>query len=224
MYAVSGGCRGRRNDAEKGYVRTKNRYSGAHLREGSWLDSSGGCTYNPKPCKIFSKSNIELVSKSTRNDEGDTVMKEKTSLALTYDLFQLMKQFPRLRFKQYSTDGLTPGEQGLLAMLVMNFDDTRKTFKVTELSNLLQITPAGVTHLLNPLEETGHIERLQDPHDRRIVRVGLTDKGARAAEVLMKAVQEQLAGLVDHLGEEDSRTLIRLLTKAVGYFAAQPEK
>lgn len=146
------------------------------------------------------------------------------SLALTYDLFQLIKQFPRLRFKQYSTDGLTPGEQGLLAMVVMNFDGTKKALKVTELSNLLQITPAGVTHLLNPLEETGYIERLQDSHDRRIVRVGLTDKGMRAGEVLMQAVQEQLAGLVDHLGEEDSRTLIRLLSKAVGYFAAQSEK
>jgi DNA-binding MarR family transcriptional regulator len=145
-------------------------------------------------------------------------VKEKTSLALTYDLFQLLKQFPRLRFKQYSTDGLTPGEQGLLVMLVMNFDGTRKALTVTELSNLLQITPAGVTHLLNPLEETGHIERLQDPNDRRIVRVGLTAKGARAAEVLMRAVQEQLVGLVDHLGEEDSRTFIRLLAKSIQFF------
>ena len=145
-------------------------------------------------------------------------MKQKTSLALTYDFFQLLKQFPRLRFKQYSIDGLTPGEQGLLVMLVMSFDGTRKALTVTEVSNLLQITPAGVTHLLNPLEETGHIERLQDPHDRRIVRVGLTVKGARAAEVLMKAVQEQLGGLVEHLGEEDSKTLIRLLTRALEFF------
>ena len=145
-------------------------------------------------------------------------MKEKTSLALTYDFFQLLKQFPRLRFKQYSIDGLTPGEQGLLVMLVMSFDGTRKALTVTEVSNLLQITPAGVTHLLNPLEESGHIERLQDPNDRRIVRVGLTGKGTRAAEVLMKAVQEQLGGLVEHLGEEDSKTLIRLLTRALEFF------
>ena len=156
--------------------------------------------------------------------EGDTAMEQETSLALTYDLFQLMKQFPRLRFKQYSIDGLTPGEQGLLVMLVLNFDGSRQALKVTELSNLLQITPAGVTHLLNPLEETGHIERLQDPHDRRIVRVGLTGKGRQAAEILMRAVQEQLAGLVDHLGEQDSKRLIHLLAKAVGYFAAQAEK
>jgi DNA-binding MarR family transcriptional regulator len=145
-------------------------------------------------------------------------VKQKTSLALTYDFFQLLKQFPRLRFKQYSIDGLTPGEQGLLVMLVMSFDGTRKALTVTEVSNLLQITPAGVTHLLNPLEESGHIERLQDPNDRRIVRVGLTGKGTRAAEVLMKAVQEQLGGLVEHLGEEDSKTLIRLLTRALEFF------
>ena len=150
-------------------------------------------------------------------------MKERISLALTHDLFQLIRQFPRLRFKQYSIDGLTPGEQGLLVMLVMSFDGTRKTLTVTELSNVLQITPAGVTHLLNPLEERGHIERLQDPNDRRIVRVGLTAKGTRAAEVLMRAVQEQLGGLVNHLGEEDSRTLIRLLSKAIQFFTPEYE-
>jgi DNA-binding MarR family transcriptional regulator len=145
-------------------------------------------------------------------------MKEKTSLALTYDFFQLLKQFPRLRFKQYSIDGLTPGEQGLLVMLVMSFDGTRRALTVTEVSNLLQITPAGVTHLLNPLEETGHIERLQDPSDRRIVRVGLTDEGSQVAELLISDVQEQLVGLINHLGQEDSKTFIRLLAKVIKFF------
>jgi DNA-binding MarR family transcriptional regulator len=145
-------------------------------------------------------------------------MKQKTSLALTYDFFQLLKKFPRLRFKQYSIDGLTPGEQGLLVMLVMSFDGTGKALTVTEVSNLLQITPAGVTHLLNPLEETGHIERLQDPNDRRIVRVRITDKGTQVAEILIRDFQEQLTGLIDHLGEKDSRTFIRLLARAIEFF------
>ena len=145
-------------------------------------------------------------------------MKEKTSLTLTRELFQLMQQLPRLRFKQYAIDGLTPGEQALLLMLVMDFGGTRKALTVTELSNLLQITPAGVTHLLNPLEETGHIERLQDPKDRRVVPIGLTYKGTRAAETLMRAVHEQLGGLVEYMGEEDCRTFIRLLGKAIDFF------
>jgi len=148
-------------------------------------------------------------------------MKQKTSLDLTHDLFQLMKQFPRPKLKQSSIDGLTRSEYELLVMLVMNLGEDKKAFTVTEISNLLQITPAGVTHLINPLEATGTIERLQDPHDRRIVRIGLTDKGTQVAEALISEVQEQLIGLVNHLGEEDSKTLIRLMSQAIEYFAVQ---
>jgi len=148
-------------------------------------------------------------------------MKQKTSLDLTHDLFQLMKQFPRPKLKQSSIDGLTRSEYELLVMLVMNLGEDKKASTVTEISNLLQITPAGVTHLINPLEDTGTIERLQDPHDRRIVRIGLTDKGTQVAEALISEVQEQLIGLVNHLGEEDSKTLIRLMSQAIEYFAVQ---
>ena len=150
-------------------------------------------------------------------------MKEKTALALTRDLFQLMKQFPRPKLKQSSLDGLTRSEYELLVMLVMSRNADRKAFTVTEISNLLQITPAGVTHLINPLEEAGYIERLQDPNDRRIVRIGPTDKGTQAAEALISDVQKNLIGLVNHLGEEDSKTLIRLMTKSIEFFASQFE-
>ncbi len=132
-----------------------------------------------------------------------------------------MKQFPRPKLKQSSIDGLTRSEYELLVMLVMNFDGDKKALTVTEISSLLQITPAGVTHLINPLEETGYIERLQDPNDRRIVRIGLTKKGVQVAEALILEVQEQLIGLIDYLGEEDSRTLIRLMSQAIDYFAVQ---
>ncbi len=146
---------------------------------------------------------------------------EKTTLELTRDLFQLMKQFPRPKLKQSSIDGLTRSEYELLVMLVMNFDEGKKALTVTEISALLQITPAGVTHLINPLEETGYIERLPDPNDRRIVRIGLTQKGTQMAEALILEVQEQLVGLVNHLGKEDSKTLIRLMSQAIEFFAVQ---
>jgi DNA-binding MarR family transcriptional regulator len=150
-------------------------------------------------------------------------MKENTSLALTHDLFQIMKQFPRPKLKQSSIDGLTRSEYELLVMLVMNLDGDKKALTVTEISTLLQITPAGVTHLINPLEGAGYIERLQDPNDRRIVRIGLTGKGTQVAESLITEVQENLIGLVNFLGEEDSKTLIRLMSQAIEYFTSQFE-
>ena len=150
-------------------------------------------------------------------------MEEKTSLALTCELFQLMKQFPRPKLKQSSIDGLTRSEYELLVMLVMRLGKDNDALTVTEISALLQITPAGVTHLINPLEETGYIERRQDPNDRRIVRVRLTNKGTQVAQALVAEVQDHLVGLVNHLGEEDSRTLIRLMAKAIEFFAPQFE-
>src|SRR5258706_4636933 len=148
-------------------------------------------------------------------------MKKKISVTLTQDLFQLMKQFPRPKLKQSSIDGLTRSEYELLVMLVTSFNEDKQAFTVTEISSLLQITPAGATHLINPLEKAGYIERLPAPNDRRIVLIGLTDKGTKVAEALISEVQEQLIGLVNHLGEEDSQTLIRLMAKAIEFFASQ---
>jgi DNA-binding MarR family transcriptional regulator len=150
-------------------------------------------------------------------------MKEKTSVDLTHDLFQLMKQFPNLKLKQSAIIGLTRSEYELLVILKMNVDDQKTAISVSEISNLLQITPAGVTHLINPLEEKGFIKRLPDPNDRRIVLIGLTNKGTKTAEAIIADVQKELIGLVNYLGEEDSRTLVRLMNRALEYFASQFE-
>ena len=150
-------------------------------------------------------------------------MKQKTALALTRELFQVMKQFSRPKLKQSSIDGLTRSEYELLVMLVMSLEGDQQAFTVTEISNLLQITPAGVTHLVNPLEKAGYVERLHDSNDRRIVRIGLTGKGTQVAEALISEVRENLIGMINHLGEEDSKTLIRLLSKAIEFFTSQIE-
>jgi DNA-binding MarR family transcriptional regulator len=152
-------------------------------------------------------------------------MKKKPSLDPTHDiLFRLMKRFPPLKIKPGVITGLTRSEYELLATLMLNLDDEKTAFSVTEISNLLQITPSGVTHLINSLEEAGYIERLSAPNDRRIVLVGLTDKGTEAAEALIADIQEQLTALFDHLGEDDSQTFIRLISRAIDYFESQFER
>ena len=151
-------------------------------------------------------------------------MQKKTSLDLTHGvLFRLMKRFPPLKLKPSVIAGLTRSEYELLATLMLNLDDEKTALSVTEISNLLQITPAGVTHLINPLEEAGYIERLPDPNDRRVVLIGLTDRGTETAEALIADIQRQLIGLINHLGEEDSQTFFRLLSRAIEFFASQFE-
>ena len=146
-------------------------------------------------------------------------METRTPLELTHDLFQIIKQLPRIHLTQGGDDGLRRREYDLLVMLSFNMDANTQALSVSELSNLLQITPAGVTHLLNPLEESRCIRRLPDPNDRRVVLIALTEKGEEIADNLIATVQEKLVGLVHHLGEEDSETLIRLMTKMITFLS-----
>ena len=151
-------------------------------------------------------------------------MNQRISIDLTQELFQIMKRFPRPKLKQSSIDGLTRSEYELLVMLVMKLDENKTALSVSELADLLMITPAGITHLINPLEDRGYIKRLQDRNDRRIVLIGLTDKGTEVAEALIAEVEEQLIGLVNHLGEEDSKTLVHLMSRAIDFFDSQFQK
>jgi DNA-binding MarR family transcriptional regulator len=148
-------------------------------------------------------------------------MNEKVSLVLTQELFQLLKRIPHLNLMRISIPGLTRSEIELLMVLQMNLDEAKKTLTVSEVSNLLQITPAGVTHMVNSLEQMKYIKRLRDPKDRRIVLIGLTSKGIKAAETLVTAIQEQFVSLFNHLGEEDSKTFISLMSKVLEFFEPQ---
>ncbi|MHB9094974.1 MAG: MarR family winged helix-turn-helix transcriptional regulator, partial [Eubacteriales bacterium] len=89
--------------------------------------------------------------------------------------------------------------------------------KISDLSTQLQITPAGVTHMINSLEEGGYVERLADSADRRVVLVKPTAKGKQVIESMKVEHLEKLKGLVGSLGEQDSKELIRLLSSTLTY-------
>ena len=83
--------------------------------------------------------------------------------------------------------------------------------KASELSAQLQVTPAAVTHLINDLEKAGYVERVSEPTDRRIVLLKPTSAGLKMMEVVNGQFLETLKGLIEFLGEDDSREFIRLV-------------
>jgi len=149
-------------------------------------------------------------------------MKPATAVALADELLHIINQFPRLDFREYSIEGLTVSEKGLLLMLAMNPGKGKLGLPAAEISHLLQITPGGVTHLLKPLEKHGYIERQTERHDRRVVRISMTGKGKHAAKLMVAEARKQVVGLIEHLGEKESRTLVKLISRSMDYFATRP--
>lgn len=142
---------------------------------------------------------------------------KKNPLSIQNEIFQQLKKIRQIKFDHTPLKGLTPRESELVVLLALNLDAENDSISVSELSSLLQITPAGVTHLLNPLEAAGCIQRLRDPNDRRVVLISLTNEGYQLASDLITDIQEKLDGLMEYLGKEDSQTLVCLMAKVVDF-------
>lgn len=146
-------------------------------------------------------------------------MSDKEITRLAHGLFNIIKQIPSLRPEIGAGEVFTRSEYELLAFIAINQSDEKRLFSSTEISNLLGITPAAVTHMINPLEKAACVERMQDENDRRLVLIRLTKKGNKIAELLIDNFKEKLSGFIAYLGEEESQTFIVLMNKLLKYFS-----
>lgn len=67
------------------------------------------------------------------------------------------------------------------------------------LAEALGVSPRHVTALVDALESEEFVERSPHPHDRRVVLVGLTDKGTATVEQMRHQRSKDAAALVDGL-------------------------
>lgn len=144
-------------------------------------------------------------------------MKMDEQAFLAQELGRTMGQMRRFGKNAASMHGIRPSEFMLLNILFHYANPDSPGMKVSDLSARLQITPAGVTHMINSLEENNYVERLADPSDRRVVLVKATEKSQKILELIHSEHFEFLKGLVAFLGEKDAKELIRLLTLAQDY-------
>ncbi|MER7758261.1 MarR family transcriptional regulator [Streptomyces sp. NPDC097619] len=97
--------------------------------------------------------------------------------------------------RTYGRYGLSRGEFDVVAALRRSGEPY--TLSPRELSATLMLTSGGMTGRLDKLEKAGLVGRTPDPHDRRGLRVSLTEQGL---DVVDRAVT---AGLeVQHRGVE----------------------
>lgn len=143
------------------------------------------------------------------NSDTEALLAQKIAISLT--------QFKRIDWRPKACREIKKSEFSLMGTLIHNCKPDMKGMKVSALSNHMDITPAAVTHMVNSLEKGGYLKREADPSDRRIVLVKLTDKGMKTMTLMRKEFHEVFSNLVDHLGEEDSENLARLLEESAKF-------
>lgn len=79
-----------------------------------------------------------------------------------------------------------------------------------------------VTRLVDRLEKRGIVERTRSSEDRRVVEVGITDKGLELVRELDPHVQRMPKALLGHLGGKKSKQLRDLLEVIIANLGTFP--
>lgn len=90
--------------------------------------------------------------------------------------------------------------------------------RVSEISRMMNVKTPTITQLVNELEEKGQIERITRAVDRRSVWIKITESGEEVIKMAEQEMQNIFDGLINYLGEEESRHLIDSLNKVYSYF------
>jgi DNA-binding MarR family transcriptional regulator len=87
--------------------------------------------------------------------------------------------------------------------------------KMIDLGRRAGLEPSTMTGLLDRMERDGLVERCPDPTDRRVLKIFLTEAGARAREAVIGIVDRTLAGVFSEVGANDIEALKRLMRKVL---------
>ena len=82
-----------------------------------------------------------------------------------------------------------------------------------ELSKALSVPLSTATRMADWWVDNGFAQRMNDPEDRRIVRISLTDIGKRLHELIEKSVTESVQQCLDCLTLEEQATMLTLMRK-----------
>lgn len=82
---------------------------------------------------------------------------------------------------------------------------------VTEIGEHLGVTSAAASQMLDRLVEQGLVLRTDDPEDRRVKRIELTEKGQQVFEQGIQARESWMADLASELTEDEKLTIITAL-------------
>jgi DNA-binding MarR family transcriptional regulator len=126
------------------------------------------------------------------------------------DLLQrLTRRLRRAHAERLVPFGLTPAQERALRMITRSEEPLR----MTDLADHLGIVPRSLTTVIDALEEAGLVRREIDPHNRRAIRLHLTDHGLSVCDDMREARRRAAEGLFAPLSPEDRKALGELLSQ-----------
>ena len=85
--------------------------------------------------------------------------------------------------------------------------------RITDLACLLRVSAPTMTGIVSRLEQGGHLQRVHDTKDRRVVYATLTPKGLALAKRMRAVAQKRWMEILSHVPPEEARAFVNSMKK-----------
>ena len=133
-------------------------------------------------------------------------------------LLRAFSQFRKIHWKPPHVKDLKPSEFMVLHAVKHSFLESVNGLRVSDISKILKIARPTVTQLVNSLQRKGFLDKFTDEHDKRVVRINLSEKGKSLAKQGSDEFYKRFEGLAEYLGDKKSLELANLLQEVFEYF------
>lgn len=136
-------------------------------------------------------------------------------MAKDYQILQKLDRALKIfrRSGVYSRIDTTLSDADIMVLFCVAFCDMNQKVMVTDISKRLKVTLPAVTHKVNELVKKNYIEKVPSEKDLRVIYIRLTQEGKSYVESIRDDYYRPIEILVNHLGEDDTKTFLRLLDK-----------
>ncbi len=123
----------------------------------------------------------------------------------------VLEEFNQISFRDFQ-HALKRWHEGTLSLVHLNVLmalRARGPITMSQLAELLDVSVASATGIVDRMEKKGVVERRHSESDRRVVEVHVTDRGEGASQALRAERQIRLGRLLAEIGDEDLAALLK---------------
>ncbi|HLO14205.1 MAG TPA: MarR family transcriptional regulator [Anaerolineales bacterium] len=135
-------------------------------------------------------------------------MSLRPKLILPEHVIEFKKKIQALRSSGYQF-----GDHAFVFRILILLSQNAEPLTMSELSSELDVPMSTATRIVDGLVRGGMAERVNDPNDRRVVRVGMSKNGRELHEAGMAYNKQRIAKLLKDFTAEEQAQLLNLMNK-----------
>ncbi|MBF0993025.1 MAG: winged helix DNA-binding protein [Granulicatella sp.] len=138
------------------------------------------------------------------------------------DILKLFLRIEHLNVFRSIAPNLTIRENNVLVLLYYYESEFGKTLTIKDISYFYEIKSSTAIQFVNSLEKHGYIVRMNDPKDKRVTLVTLTDYGKEVGKIISKRNHEMVQKILATQEKEELEQAFQIIHKMINTIESVP--